>query len=109
MIAPPPTRLALHNHSACCVTNGPASLPRHHESTGKETPRSLVTRLGLDGKNLSPGSYRRAGGICLDIPFYRTALSVTGILTVLIIPIGRGGPPVPNLIIRTGGNLRSGV
>ena len=59
MSAPPPTRLALHNHSACCVRNGPASLPRHHESTGKENSQSLVPLRGLDDQTIFPGSHRR--------------------------------------------------
>src|ERR1700688_3033096 len=68
--------LALHNHSACCARNRRASFRRHHESAEKETPQSLVPLLGLDGKHLV--FRRRRGGICLDIPFYRTALSPTG-------------------------------
>jgi hypothetical protein len=34
--------------------------------------------IGLDGKAIFPRSYRREGGICLDIPFYRTVLSEGG-------------------------------
>ena len=37
--------------------------------------------IGLDGKAIFPRSYRREGGICLDIPFYRTGLSECGNLT----------------------------
>ena len=44
------------------------SLRRHDESTEKENSRRLVTSLGLDGKTISPGAYRREGDICLDIP-----------------------------------------
>src|ERR1700685_2504571 len=49
---------------------------KHHESAEKETQQSLVPLLGLDGKHLV--FCRRRGGICLDIPFYRTALPETG-------------------------------
>src|ERR1019366_5502334 len=46
----------------------------HDESAEKCKSQSLVTLLGLDGKHLV--FCRRGGGICLDIPFYRTGLSV---------------------------------
>ena len=61
-----------------CVRNRSASLRQHHESAEKRNSQSLATLLGLDGKTISPVSYRRGGSICLDIPFYRTAFSETG-------------------------------
>ena len=51
---------------------------RRYESTmnlrKRKHHRVSFTLLGLDGKTISPVSYRRRGGICLDIPFYRTGL-----------------------------------
>jgi hypothetical protein len=54
-----------------------ASLRQHDESAEKENSQRLVTLLGLDGKTISPTSYRPWGAICLDIPFYRTGLPET--------------------------------
>jgi hypothetical protein len=53
-----------------------ASLPQHDESAEKDKLQRLVSSLGLDGKY--PAFCRRRGGICLDIPFYRTGFSETG-------------------------------
>src|ERR1700693_5644228 len=53
-------------------------IEQQHESAEKGNSQSLVTLLGLDGKTISPASYRRGEGFCLDIPFYRTVLSATG-------------------------------
>jgi hypothetical protein len=51
----------------------------HDESAEKENSESLVPLLGLDGKIIFPVPCRREGGICLDIPFYRTELSECGL------------------------------
>ena len=51
-----------------------------------EKSQRLVSLLGLDGKTIFPGSYSRWGGFCLDIPFYRTGLSSTGIKVWVPIP-----------------------
>ena len=55
-----------------------ASLRQHDESAEKENSQRLVTLLGLDGKTISPTSYRPWGAICLDIPFYRTGFPECG-------------------------------
>jgi hypothetical protein len=55
-----------------------ASFREHYEPAGKGQSQSLVTLRGLDGKTIFSMPYRRGGGICLDISFYRTGLSECG-------------------------------
>jgi hypothetical protein len=55
-----------------------ASFREHYEPAGKGQSQSLVTLRGPDGKTIFSMPYRRGGGICLDISFYRTGLSGCG-------------------------------
>ena len=77
----------------------------HDEFTEKEKPQRLVPLLGLDGKTISSGSYRRGGGISLDIPFYRTGLSECGNLRAqpklrLIVPAPANAVDADNVDLR---------